>query len=120
MMLEKRSSPEGYCPMTEAAKLLGSVWSIVIISYLLDGPKGFNELLKSIPRLNAKTLSRTLKNLQKHGLVRREVVNIQPFAVSYSLTPMAMELAPLLEGLRKWSIKWVKPSQEATAPKQDR
>ncbi len=79
---------------------------MVIISYLVQGPKGFNELLKAVPGLNSKTLSRTLKSLQRKGLVERRVLNLQPFSVSYSLTPMAMELAPILEQLRKWGIKW--------------
>ncbi|MEM0336815.1 MAG: helix-turn-helix domain-containing protein [Candidatus Caldarchaeum sp.] len=94
------------CPMVSATKLLGSVWSIVIISYLVEGPKGFNELLKAVPGLNSKTLSRTLKSLQKKGLVERKIVSLQPFSVAYLLTPMAMELAPILEQLREWGIKW--------------
>ncbi|MCS6769323.1 MAG: helix-turn-helix transcriptional regulator [Candidatus Caldarchaeum sp.] len=95
------------CPMVAAAKLLGSMWSLVLISYLHTGPKGFNELLKLVPELNSKTLSRTLKALQARGLVERRVLSIQPFSVSYSLTPMAEELAPLLEGLRRWGAKWM-------------
>ncbi|MEM2871014.1 MAG: helix-turn-helix domain-containing protein [Candidatus Caldarchaeum sp.] len=95
------------CPMVAAAKILGSMWSLVVISYLTTGPKGFNELLRLIPSLNSKTLSRTLKALQSRGLVRRNVVSLQPFAVTYSLTPMAEDLTPLLEGLRRWSVKWL-------------
>ncbi|BAJ51396.1 transcriptional regulator, MarR family [Candidatus Caldarchaeum subterraneum] len=94
------------CPIVSATKLIGSVWSMVIISYLVEGPKGFNELLKAVPGLNSKTLSRTLKNLQKKGLVERNVVSLQPFSVAYSLTPMAKELAPILEQLREWGSKW--------------
>lgn len=93
--------------MVAAAKILGSMWSLVIISYLATGPKGFNELLRLIPSLNSKTLSRTLKALQSRGLVKRNVVSLQPFAVTYSLTPMAEDLKPLLEGLRRWSVKWL-------------
>ena len=97
---------EKICPVVSAAKILGSVWSLVVISYLLDGPMGFNELLRQIPMLNSKTLSRTLKSLQAKGLVKRDVVSLQPFAVSYSLTPAAMELKPVIEGMRRWGLKW--------------
>lgn len=95
------------CPVVAAAKLLGSMWALVVISYLSSGPKGFNELLRLVPQLNSKTLSRTLKTLQSRGLVNRTVVSVQPFAVNYSLTPVAEELAPILESLRKWGMKWL-------------
>ncbi|MEM3041353.1 MAG: helix-turn-helix domain-containing protein [Nitrososphaerota archaeon] len=104
-MTELRHEEE-FCPIVNAAKILGSVWSLVVIYYLLTEPKGFNELLKTIPRINSKTLSRTLKSLQSRGLVTRNVVSLQPFAVTYSLTPMAEELEPILKGLRKWGLKW--------------
>lgn len=93
--------------MVAAAKILGSMWSLVVISYLSTGPKGFNELLRLVPMLNSKTLSRTLKSLQARGLVQRNIVNVQPFSVSYSLTPMAEELKPILEAFREWGAKWL-------------
>jgi len=92
-----------------ATKVLSSVWAIVVIYYLMDGPKGFNELLRAIPGMNSKTLSRTLKSLQSKGLVVREVVSVQPFAVRYRLTPMGEELVPVLNALRGWGEKWARP-----------
>jgi len=98
---------EGVCPIAAAARLLGSVWSLVVINYLMDGPMGFNELLRQIPGLNSKTLSRTLKSLQAKGLVIREVVSTQPFAVRYALTPAAKELKPVVHALSMWGSKWM-------------
>ncbi|MEM0382255.1 MAG: helix-turn-helix domain-containing protein [Nitrososphaerota archaeon] len=95
------------CPVLAASKLLRSMWSLVVISYLLDGPKSFNELLRTVPRINSKTLSRTLKSLQEAGLVSREIVSTHPFSVKYSLTEMAIDLRPLLDYLRYWGGKWV-------------
>ncbi|MEM1942694.1 MAG: helix-turn-helix domain-containing protein [Candidatus Caldarchaeum sp.] len=106
-MTEQKPDVENVCPMAAAARVIGSIWSLVVISYLASSPKGFNELLRLVPMLNSKTLSRTLKNLQARGLVQRNVVSLQPFAVSYSLTPMAEELKPILEGLRSWGLKWL-------------
>jgi DNA-binding HxlR family transcriptional regulator len=98
-----------WCPVVAASKALSSVWAIVVIYYLMDGPKGFNELLRAIPGMNSKTLSRTLKSLQSKGLVVREVVSLQPFSVRYRLTPMGEELVPVLNALREWSEKWLRP-----------
>ncbi|MEM0440474.1 MAG: helix-turn-helix domain-containing protein [Candidatus Caldarchaeum sp.] len=113
-MTEQKFEGEHVCPMVAAAKILGSMWSLVIISYLASGPKGFNELLRLIPMLNSKTLSRTLKSLQARGLVQRNIISVQPFSVSYSLTPMAEELTPILKAFRDWADKWL--IQQKTAP----
>ncbi|MEM0444590.1 MAG: helix-turn-helix domain-containing protein [Nitrososphaerota archaeon] len=102
-----RGDAGAVCPVVAASKLLKSVWSLVVITYLLDDTKSFNELLRAIRVINSKTLSRTLKSLQAAGLVRREVISVQPFAVRYSLTEMGIDLAPLLEYLRSWGEKWV-------------
>jgi DNA-binding HxlR family transcriptional regulator len=59
--------------------------------------------------MNSKTLSRTLKSLVSKGLVVREVVSVQPFAVQYRLTPMGEELVPVLNALREWGEKWARP-----------
>jgi DNA-binding HxlR family transcriptional regulator len=98
-----------WCPVVAASKVLSSVWAIVVIYYLMDGPKGFNELLRAIPGMNSKTLSRTLKSLVSKGLVVRQVVSVQPFAVHYRLTPMGEELVPVLNALREWGEKWARP-----------
>lgn len=96
--------------MVSVTRVLGSLWSLVVIHHLLDGPKGFNELLRSIEGMNAKTLSRTLKSLRARGLVVRNVTNTQPFSVEYSLTPMALELNEILVNLQEWGEKWLTPA----------
>jgi DNA-binding HxlR family transcriptional regulator len=94
------------CPVIRSLQVVGSMWRMAVIRYLLDGPKGFNELLRTMPGLSAKTLSRTLKHLQMMGLVERRVVSTQPFMVEYSLTKMGMELKPVIDALRIWGSRW--------------
>ncbi|MCL7383580.1 MAG: helix-turn-helix transcriptional regulator [Thaumarchaeota archaeon] len=95
-----------FCPVIESLKIIKSVWMLAVIYVLLDGPKGFNEIIRSIPRLNAKTLSRTLKTLQRNKFVKREIIKLQPFSVKYSLTQKGKDLKPVFESLRKWGSKW--------------
>ncbi|MDJ0274150.1 MAG: helix-turn-helix domain-containing protein [Nitrososphaerota archaeon] len=109
---------ERWCPVAAATRMLASVWAIVVIYYLMDGPKGFNELLRAIPGVNSKTLSRTLKHLQAKGIVVREVVSLQPFSVRYRLTEMGQDLMPVLEALREWGMRWMGPdaAPDGTVP----
>lgn len=106
-MGEETPDGEVICPMVEAVKHVGSAWKLVVISYLMNGGKGFNELLRTIPGLNSKTLSRTLKQLQEDGIVERKIVSLQPFSVKYILTEKGKALEPVISSLKDWSLKWV-------------
>lgn len=94
--------------MIKAVRKLGSEWRILISYYLLDNPLRFNDLLrKGQPdQLNARTLSRTLKYLQKNGIVERTVVGTEPFSVVYSLTEKGHDLGDILGAYRRWGEKW--------------
>mgnify|MGYP001101284377 CR=1 FL=1 len=86
-----------FCPVIESLKIIRSMWMLAVIYVLLDGPKRFNEIVRSIPRLNAKTISRTLKTLQRKKFVKREVDKLQPFSVKYSLTQKGISEACIRE-----------------------
>lgn len=107
------------CPVLAAVGVIGTEWRLAIVHRLLQGPQRFSELLKSNPRLNAKTLSATLKFLEGQGVVQRTVVSTRPFSVVYSLTEMGLGLAPAARELRAWGERWLAPKlrvASATAP----
>lgn len=65
----------------------------------------FNELKKYIKTISYKTLSTTLKELERDGLVlRREYPQIPP-KVEYSLTERGKSLIPILDSLCDWGDK---------------
>ncbi len=102
------------CPVLAAVGVIGTEWRLAIVHRLLNGPQRFSEILKSNPRLNAKTLSATLKFLEGQGVVQRTVVSTRPFSVVYSLTEMGLGLAPAARELRAWGERWLLPRQHAT------
>ncbi|HTT35281.1 MAG TPA: helix-turn-helix domain-containing protein [Thermoplasmata archaeon] len=99
----------GLCPVLAAVGVIGTEWRLAIIHRLLEGPQRFSEILRSNPRLNAKTLSATLKHLEGVGVVQRTVVSTRPFSVVYSLTEMGLGLAPAARELRAWGERWLQP-----------
>lgn len=98
-----------HCPVVAAVSVIGTEWRLMLIHRLLEGPQRFSEMLRSNPRLNAKTLSATLKFLQGAGVVQRTVVSTQPFVVVYSLTDMGLGLGPAARELRDWGLKYLRP-----------
>ncbi len=103
------------CPVMAAISIIGTEWRLAIAHRLLDGPQRFSELLRSNARLNAKTLSATLKYLENAGVVQRTVVSTRPFSVVYSLTEMGLGLAPATRELRAWGERWVLPRLKGKA-----
>jgi DNA-binding HxlR family transcriptional regulator len=103
----------GICPVLAAVGVIGTEWRLAIVHRLLEGPQRFSEILKSNARLNAKTLSATLKFLESQGVVQRTVVSTRPFSVVYSLTEMGLGLAPAARELRLWGTRWLLPRRQA-------
>jgi len=105
----------GLCPVLAAVGVIGTEWRLAIVHRLLGGPQRFSELLRSNPRLNAKTLSATLKYLETQGVVQRTVVSTRPFSVVYNLTEMGLGLAPAARELRAWGERWLAPRRRLSA-----
>lgn len=108
------------CPVLAAVGVIGTEWRLAIIHRLLEGPQRFSEILRSNPRLNAKTLSATLKHLEGAGVVQRTVVSTRPFSVVYSLTEMGLSLGPAARELRAWGERWLAPRLRAQSAASNR
>jgi DNA-binding HxlR family transcriptional regulator len=91
-----------------AVELIGRRWSGAIISVMMGGPQGFNELLAAVPGLSDRLLSERLRELEAEGLVRRTVIPGPPVRVSYELTAAGESLKPVIESLGRWAERWVK------------
>jgi len=91
-----------------AVELIGRRWSGAIISVMLRGPQGFNELLAAVPGLSDRLLTERLRELESEGLVRRTGIPGPPVRVSYELTEAGASLKPVIESLGRWAEQWVK------------
>src|SRR5438128_1358799 len=91
-----------------AVELIGRRWSGAIISVMLGGPQGFNELLAAVPGLSDRLLTERLRELESEGLVRRTVIPGPPVRVSYELTEAGKDLKPVIQCLGRWAEHWVK------------
>ncbi len=90
------------CPVETAIDALAGKWKILILWYLKDEKKRFNELQKLLPRTTQKMLIQKLRELESDGIVLREVYPVVPPKVEYSLTEYGESLKPILKQLYKW------------------
>jgi DNA-binding HxlR family transcriptional regulator len=94
------------CPIAATIRKIGSEPKLVVVRYLSEEERGFNSLLKATG-LSPKTLSSTLKALEREGIVTREVLSTRPFKVMYSLTEKGRDLGPVLEKMGEWGKRWL-------------
>ena len=109
MIAKSRESIE-MCPVFAAARILGKRWSILIIQVLLRpgaviGMR-FNEMQKELSWVSPKVLTQRLKELQKSGIITRDVdASSIPPKVWYTLTEKGRDLGPTLETMQEWGMK---------------
>ncbi len=90
------------CPVEITMGLIGDKWKILIIRDLLTGTKRFGELRKSLTGISQKVLTNNLRDMEKSGLVHREVFAEVPPRVEYSLTDTGWSLKPVLDSMVQW------------------
>lgn len=89
-------------PIERAIRTLSGRWKAVILYHLLDTPKRLSELTRLMPSASQKVLIQQLREMEAHGLVRREVFPQVPPRVDYSATELGLSLEPVMLALCEW------------------
>ena len=94
-----------FCPVSMAAEILCSRWTVVLLREMLCGSTRFNDLRRGLPRMSPTLLSKRLKELELAGVIRTQAnaAGIQ----EYHLTEAGEELRPIVLGIGHWGQRWV-------------
>ena len=96
------------CPVEITLLLINNKWKIRIIGSLLNRTRRFNEIIRILEDISQKVLTQNLREMEKDGLVNREVYPEIPMKVEYSLTKLGYSLKPILDEMVEWGIKYEK------------
>ncbi|WP_082584748.1 helix-turn-helix domain-containing protein [Caulobacter sp. Root655] len=91
------------CPVRDVIDHLGDKWSTLLLIALADGPRRFGVLRRTVPDISQRMLTQTLRDLQRDGLIARQVFPTKPPSVEYSLSPMGTSLLEPLAVLVTWA-----------------
>jgi DNA-binding HxlR family transcriptional regulator len=93
-----------YCPLEGIIDMVTKKWAMLIVAVLkFENDLGFNQLLDKLFNISPKSLSDTLKSLEKIGIVKREVIQGPPVRVKYHLTEEGEKLGQVLLPLLEWA-----------------
>lgn len=90
------------CGVQTTLSVIEGHWKLPILFRLLDGTWRFGELRRVLPAATQRMLTLHLRELERDGLIHREVYREVPPKVEYSLTEMGRSLEPLLRFMSEW------------------
>ena len=93
------------CPVSGLLARVGDKWSLLVLVLLAERPHGFNELDRAVHELSRRILTRTLRALERDGLVSREVRPGKAAGVTYSATALGRSLLDLVVPLGQWVLR---------------
>ena len=94
------------CPVETTLLMISDKWKVLILRDLLDGTKRFSELRRSVGNVSQKVLTANLRQMERDGLVHREVYPEVPPRVEYSLTETGRTLQPIIEAMKDWGTQY--------------
>ena len=92
-------------PLREFLARIGDKWSILLVVTLSRKPNHrarFSDLQKSIDGISQRMLTTTLRQLERDGLLSREVFPEVPPRVEYELTDLGLSLLEPMRNLVHW------------------
>lgn len=101
------------CPVRNLLDRVGDKWSVLVITLLGEGPRRFMALKRSIDLVSQRMLTRTLRGLERDGLVERTVYPTVPPQVEYALTDLGRSLHDALSPLATWAYERAEDVEDA-------
>ncbi|MCI0749404.1 MAG: helix-turn-helix transcriptional regulator [Nevskiales bacterium] len=103
----KRTQLSGQpCAVARAMDIVGELWSFMIIRNVFLGVRRFEGLRKNLG-ISRKVLSERLALLVARGVLERRRYQDAPPRDEYRLTPMGVDLFPVLMALARWGNRWL-------------
>ena len=118
-MSVSRNKKTYHCPVEAALDVIGGKWKPLILWHLGDNVMRFGELQRTLPGVNAKMLTKQLRELENDGVIKRTLYPEVPPRVEYAITDFGRTLIPILEALCTWGTMYLEngngPVPECTA-----
>ncbi|MCD0450212.1 helix-turn-helix transcriptional regulator [Actinocorallia sp. API 0066] len=91
------------CASRTVLVALSDKWTCLLVDALSGGPLRFGELRRRIGGITQKSLTSTLRTMERDGLVVRTVYPSIPPKVEYELSELGRGVIRLMSGIKEWA-----------------
>jgi DNA-binding HxlR family transcriptional regulator len=99
-----RGTPTDCRGVSEIFSRVGDKWTLQVVVALRDQPRRFSEIKRHVSGISQQMLTRTLKSLERDGMVERTIRASTPPQVNYALTALGQSLSEPVRQLAEWAI----------------
>ena len=99
----------------EMVACIADKWSLWTMSVIVEyrRPMRFSRIMENVEGISQKSLTKTLRSLERDGLITREVFAEVPPRVEYAVTPLGAEMLDNVAPLWRWVARSVRRFQDA-------
>jgi len=95
---------KSYCPIDTFINVVKGKRKATIILHLFQGDKRYSELVRLLPDLSERMLSKQLRELEQDLLVEKTIFPEVPPRVEYRLTELGKTIRPILKSMMKGGV----------------
>ncbi|MDA8283282.1 MAG: helix-turn-helix domain-containing protein [Actinomycetota bacterium] len=104
------------CPTRQVLDRVADKWTMLVILALEQhGTLRFSELRRQVEGVTQKMLTKTLRGLERDGMLTRTVIPTVPVTVKYALTDLGRRLSTAVGVIREWSYDNIERIESARA-----
>ena len=107
--MRKPRATNPHDPVERVEMVMGIIsgkWKPAIIYALVtNGTLRFNDLRRLMPKVSQRMLTQQLRDLERHGIVKRVLHPHVPPRVEYSVTKLGRSLHPIFKSVCRWADK---------------
>ena len=100
------------CGLVPALDVIGGKWKALILWEMNTQPRRFGEFKRLVPGISEKMLIQALREMERDGIVHRQVFYEVPPRVEYSLTPLGQSLSGVFKEMSSWGKTYVLDSNQ--------
>lgn len=96
-----------FCPVAKATDIIGERWTLLILRELVLGTHRFSDFQRALSRISPSLLTKRLNCLEEAGIIVTKKQQGRR-GKQYFLTPAGKQLAPVIEHLAIWGMRWAR------------
>ena len=90
------------CTIEATLDVIGGKWKGIILGHLMNETLRYSDIKRLMPKITPRTLTRQLRELERDGIISRNVYPQVPPKVEYSVTPLGKTLDSIAQLLSEW------------------